>query len=427
MALVKVLYVDANGDYTEVDSAADTVKAYGFDASGQPITNVGAGSASTDAVNYGQFLAAINGFDWKASVLAATTAALPSVTYANGTAGVGATLTAAANGAFPAQDGVAATLNARYLIKDEVAAETNGIYVLTALGDVSNPFVLTRATDSDDSSGTNPEVSDGNTVTVEQGTLYYDRAFKLTTNGAITMGTTALTYSAFAVNTITGGAGIDVTGANVSADLYTGGGIKFVGVGDAGQLAVEPSDFAGSGLVDDGSDNLAIDWSTAYNDSKAVKASDLSSTATGLGASIIGIEDAGGFTTVTTAEAALQELYGLAGAHEYTVDVGGVTIGDLVYLSGSNTVKTMPITAAHVAIGMAMATVAAAGTVRVKKFDTILAGAVSGATVDQKYYWSGTALTTTLPPASGSYVWQAGVAINATDLLADVDFIKRNA
>lgn len=37
-------------------------------------------------------------------------------------------------------------------------------------------------------------------------------------------------------------------------DLKTGGGLKI----DTAQLAVEPADFAGAGLVDDGNDNLAV-------------------------------------------------------------------------------------------------------------------------------------------------------------------------
>jgi hypothetical protein len=37
-------------------------------------------------------------------------------------------------------------------------------------------------------------------------------------------------------------------------DLKTSGGLKI----DTAQLAVEPADFAGAGLVDDGSDNLAV-------------------------------------------------------------------------------------------------------------------------------------------------------------------------
>ena len=83
------------------------------------------------------------------TVLAATTAALPTATYANGTAGVGATLTATANGAFPDQDGVSIPLNGRVLVKNEATAANNGIYVLTQVGSGSLPWILTRATDFD--------------------------------------------------------------------------------------------------------------------------------------------------------------------------------------------------------------------------------------------------------------------------------------
>jgi len=86
---------------------------------------------------------------YTASVLAATTAALPAATYANGTLGVGATLTANANGAFPDQDGVAIPLNGRVLVKNEAAPANNGIYTLTTVGSAGAPWVLTRAVDFD--------------------------------------------------------------------------------------------------------------------------------------------------------------------------------------------------------------------------------------------------------------------------------------
>ena len=50
---------------------------------------------------------------------------------------------------------------------------------------------------------------------------------------------------------VTAGDGIDITSGVVSVDLASGGGLKIVST----ELAVEPNDFAGSGLVDDGSDN----------------------------------------------------------------------------------------------------------------------------------------------------------------------------
>ena len=73
----------------------------------------------------------INDRDWKDSVDFATTAALPAVTYDNGTSGVGATLTADANGAFPTTDGVTPALNDFVLVKDQAAGLQNGIKART--------------------------------------------------------------------------------------------------------------------------------------------------------------------------------------------------------------------------------------------------------------------------------------------------------
>lgn len=75
----------------------------------------------------------IGGLPAKFSVHLATAAALPACTYANGTSGIGATLTANSTGALTV-DGVAAVLDRRYLIKDQVTTANNGIYTLTRAG-----------------------------------------------------------------------------------------------------------------------------------------------------------------------------------------------------------------------------------------------------------------------------------------------------
>lgn len=83
-----------------------------------------------------------------APVRLATAAALAANTYANGTAGVGATLTANANGALTV-DGVLTLVADRILIKDEVSQLKNGIYTVTQVGSGGTPYILTRATDFD--------------------------------------------------------------------------------------------------------------------------------------------------------------------------------------------------------------------------------------------------------------------------------------
>ncbi len=66
-------------------------------------------------------------------------------TYANGTAGVGATLTAGSNTTLTV-DGTTANLSDVVLVKNEAAAANDGIYTVTAAGSGSVPWVLTRAT-----------------------------------------------------------------------------------------------------------------------------------------------------------------------------------------------------------------------------------------------------------------------------------------
>lgn len=221
--------------------------------------------------------------------------------------------------------------------------------------------------------------------------------------------------------------GVKKVGLDVQLDYVAGGGLELVG----NQAQVNVADIVdGSTIEEDGSGNAAISFSTLYNDLKAVSAQDLSSNTTGKGASIIGIEDAGGYTDETDVEGSLQEIYeklknfGTA----YTVGTGGVTIGNLVYISSNDTVLPYTdITVGNRGIGLALSTEAAASTVRVLANDTILENVLSGATAGTVYYWNGTALTSTIPSTSGQYVWRVGVAKNATDLHVEIEFVKKNA
>lgn len=80
-------------------------------------------------------------------------------------------------------DGVTLATGDRILIKNQATASENGIYVVTA----GTP---TRATDADASA----EVTTGMTVVVSEGTANADTMWELSTNGAITLGTTGLTF-----------------------------------------------------------------------------------------------------------------------------------------------------------------------------------------------------------------------------------------
>ena len=123
--------------------------------------------------------------DWKESVRAATTAALPANTR------VANVLTADANGALAAQDGVTLAVGDRFLVKNEALSENNGPYTIAALGQAAvSPWSMTRAVLSDESS----EVTPGLTCYVEEGTTLVRRVFRMTTPAPITLNTTGLLF-----------------------------------------------------------------------------------------------------------------------------------------------------------------------------------------------------------------------------------------
>lgn len=147
-------------------------------------------------------------------------------------------------------------------------------------------------------------------------------------------------------------------------------------------------------------------------------------------ASDIPLADAGSYFPTDTVEAGLQYLAAQLTEQgvEYTVGVGGVTKGDLVYISGPNTVsKFSTLTSPEFAVGVALATVAEAGTVKVLSNDTKLTGVLSGAAPGDVYYWTGSALSSSIPSGGGAYVWRVGIAKNSTDLHIEVASVKKNA
>lgn len=126
-----------------------------------------------------------------------TSTALAANTYANGTAGVGATLTGNSNGALGTIDGIAPSVGLRILVKNEATAAHNGIYTVTQVGDASHPYILTRATDFD----TAAEMLVGSIIpTLPEGSLRGKSIFVFTTDGTITVGTTGLTFEYSTVN-----------------------------------------------------------------------------------------------------------------------------------------------------------------------------------------------------------------------------------
>lgn len=152
------------------------------------------------------------GLDVKASAHVATTEALPSVAYNNGSSGVGATLTSNNNVALSI-DGHNMAVGESVLVKNQSSALQNGIYQITAVGSSESPFILTRRTDAD--SGT--ELSAGSFVFIEQGSTNGSTGWVLSTSGAIVIGTTGLTFTQFSsAGVADAGDGLQKSGTTLS-------------------------------------------------------------------------------------------------------------------------------------------------------------------------------------------------------------------
>jgi hypothetical protein len=188
----------------------------------------------------------LHGKNQKPSAAAATTTTLPACTYANGSSGVGATLTGNSNGALAAQDGITLVAMQKLLVKDQASGLQNGLYELTTVGDGSNPFVLTRVTAMD---VTGEYV--GASVYIEGGTVNAGRHYSVTNTTAPVVGTDAINFKQSAAGTVISQGNISTAGLMFIQNLDTtsanhviygpeiGGVMMPWGKVNAGKFAVE--------------------------------------------------------------------------------------------------------------------------------------------------------------------------------------------
>ena len=154
--------------------------------------------------------AVAEGLHVHASCAAATTGTLASitggtVTYNNGTAGVGATLTLSV--ALTVLDGYTLLNGDRVLVKNEVTQANNGIYTWATGG-----TVLTRATDFD----TAAEMASGDFTFITNGTLYANTGW-VQTDPVTVVGTSPVTWVQFSgAGTYTAGTGLTLAGTQFS-------------------------------------------------------------------------------------------------------------------------------------------------------------------------------------------------------------------
>ena len=197
----------------------------------QKITNLAAPTVSTDAANKAYVDATVQGLVQKPTAQVATAAALPANTYSNGAVGVGATLTATANGVLTV-DGYAVALGDIVLVKNEVATANNGLYNVTTLGTVSVPYVLTRNVDMDQAT----EFGGAFIAVENKGSTTANSLWLCNVANSITVGTTGVTFTQLnSATNYTAGNGIGIAGNVISAAVVASGGVLTA----AGGLSVD--------------------------------------------------------------------------------------------------------------------------------------------------------------------------------------------
>lgn len=146
-------------------------------------------------------------------------------------------------------DGVTLTTGDRVLLKDQTTGSENGIYDFNG-----SSSALTRSADADSST----EVKPGTQVFVSEGSVNGNSTWQITTDGPITLGTTALVWSQTggAGVTYTAGNGLGLTGNSFAVTPLTNGGITVA----AGGVSVNAS-----GGLSVGSSGVVIASSAAGN------------------------------------------------------------------------------------------------------------------------------------------------------------------
>lgn len=203
----------ANNISVTSNVSANNVNITNFAYSGANLSNAANSTVLTTKAYVDAAVA--TGFVVHDPVNLATVAALSGTpTYNNGTAGVGATLTASGVGTLSV-DGQNAASGFRILVQSQANAAHNGVYSVTTEGTGGAAYVLTRTTDFDTAAA--GEIANNAYFFVSAGDTLNGDSFVLSQLAAITVGTTALPFTQFAAQlTYTGTAPINVSGTTIS-------------------------------------------------------------------------------------------------------------------------------------------------------------------------------------------------------------------
>lgn len=165
-----------------------------------------------DVVNKQYVDTIAQGMSQKPTARLATAAPLPANVYNNGTAGVGATLTASANAALSI-DGIAVVVGDIILVRNEVAPANNGLYTVTAAGSAGAVYVLTRAIGMDQAA----EFAGAFIPVESEGTANKNTLWLCNNVSVPTIGTTSISFVQLnGATALTAGNGIDINANTVA-------------------------------------------------------------------------------------------------------------------------------------------------------------------------------------------------------------------
>jgi hypothetical protein len=250
------------------------------------------------------------------------------------------------SGAPAVVDGVSLTAGDRVLVTGQSTGSENGLYAVAVVG-VGSDGTWVRTSDGNEDG----EIQAGMIVMVTEGTTYHDTQWKLTTDGTIDIGTTALVFELnTSGNSITNGTSnitvlnnanvnVNVTGSQVAAFASTGtyvtGLVSATGNVSAGNVDGTTGAFttvtgAGSGITSLNADELS---------SGTVPSGRLSGTYT--------IDISGSATTAGTVTTAAQPNITSVGTLTSITVTANVSAGNIT--AGNVIVDTITIDAAAIA------------------------------------------------------------------------------